>query len=67
MEHEHNSPKVNMWCAVKNSIMGPSFFGKCTVTGSDGGHCFVSFCRNGFLKGDALPHFFCGVHALLDG
>jgi hypothetical protein len=36
MEHQRDSPKVNLWCAIgRDRIIGPFFFAEQTVTGKN--------------------------------
>jgi hypothetical protein len=33
VQHEHDSPKINVWCALsRDRVIGPYFFAESTVT-----------------------------------
>ena len=78
-QHERDSPKVNVWCALgKNRLYGPFFFDERTVNGQSYLHMLQNFFipelqqvrgllqRVVFQQDGAPPHFALNVRAYLD-
>jgi hypothetical protein len=73
MEHERNTPKLNVWCALtSDSVIGPFFFKEATVTGT----LYLNMLQNYaitqipqgyfFQQDEAPPHYASTVKAFLD-
>jgi hypothetical protein len=72
MEHEHDTPKLNVWCPSSASVIGSFFFEETTVTGA----LYLNMLQNYaitripqgyFLQQDgAPPHYANTVKAFLD-
>jgi hypothetical protein len=73
MEHERDTPKLNVWCALtSDSVTGPFFFEKATVTGAS----HLNMLRNYaitrisqwyfFQQDGAPPHYANTVKAFLN-
>jgi hypothetical protein len=64
-DHEHDSLKVNVWCALKkNKVTGLLLFGESMVTGDT----FLAMVENCFVlcpSGNSLPVRWCTTSLLL--
>ncbi|XP_075910722.1 uncharacterized protein LOC142906541 isoform X3 [Petromyzon marinus] len=76
-EHELDSPKVNVWCAVTGTgVVGPYFFENTTINGGDFLHMMENYAEDnlplqirltGYFQLDsAAPHFASNVRAHLN-
>jgi hypothetical protein len=72
MEHEHDTPRLNVWCALtSDSVIGSFFFEEATVTGASYLNMLQNYTITGIPQGyfqqdGAPPHYANTVKAFLD-